>query len=70
MEWIKILGNDDKPNYYKGVIIFADGKIHYDWHRLSDGDDEYYGSLNTDLIIDSSKVTHWMPLPLIEPPKN
>lgn len=63
MEWIKIVNRDDKPNYYKGVIIFADGKIYCDWHRLSDGDSEFYGSLKTDLIIDGDKVTHWILMP-------
>lgn len=59
MGWKRILTYDDKPNYYKPVKIIADGKVHNDWHRLSDGDSEYYGSLNTNLIIDGDTVTHW-----------
>ena len=67
MSWKKILTNDDKPVYYKPVIIFAKNKIQYKWHRLSDGDNEYYGSLDTDIIIPGEDVTHWREL--VEPPK-
>lgn len=59
MAWKRILTYDDKPNYYHGVKIFVNGTVYYDWHRLSDGEDEYYGSLNTNIIIDSAGVTHW-----------
>lgn len=57
--WISV--KDEKPVYYKGVIIFDGEKIHYEWHRLADEEGEFYGSTNTDRIIE--KVTHWMPLP-------
>ena len=65
--WKKITTREDKPKYYKPVIIFANNKIHYDWHRLSDGEYEYYGSLNTDVIIPGEEVTHYAEL--IKPPK-
>lgn len=61
--WISI--NDEKPIYNKAVIIFDGKDIHYEWHRLADEDGEFYGSLNTDRMIEH--VTHWMPLP--EKPK-
>ena len=64
----KIITNDDVPPYYKDVIIIANGKIHYQWHRLSNGEDEFYGSLLTDLIILGKDVTHWRDL--LEMPEN
>lgn len=67
MEWKRIITKEDKPEYFHGVIIFAKGEVCYDWHRLSNGDSEYYGSLDTDRIIPSSEVTHWMEL--LQPPK-
>lgn len=63
MEWISI--QDEKPTYYKAVIIFDGEKIYYEWHRMADEHGEFYASLNTDRIIEN--VTHWMSLP--EKPK-
>lgn len=63
MEWISV--NDEKPIYYKSVIIFDGTNIHYEWHRVADEDGEYYVSLNTDRIIEN--VTYWMYVP--EKPK-
>ena len=61
MSWIKILTYEDKPNYYKPVTIFANNKIYYERARVcGDDDDEYYTSLDTDIIIPSEEVTHWM----------
>lgn len=58
-EWISVY--DEKPIYYKAVIIFDGNKIHYEWHRMVDEHGEFYASLNTDRIIEN--VTHWMLLP-------
>jgi len=67
MSWKKILIHDDKPVYYKPVIIFAKNKVCYKWHRVSNGEDEYYCSQDTDAIIPGEEVTHWREL--VEPPK-
>ena len=64
----KIETGDDLPPYYKNVILIANEKIYYEWHRLSNGEKEFYGSLWTDLIIDAKDVTHWMDL--LELPEN
>lgn len=63
MEWISV--KDEKPTYYKGVIIFDGKNIYYDWHRMADEEGEFYGSMNTNKIIET--ITHWRPL--LEPPK-
>lgn len=63
MEWIST--KDEKPIYYKAVIIFDGVKIHYEWHRIADEHGECYVSLNTNQIIEN--VKYWMPLP--EKPK-
>lgn len=57
-EWISV--KDEKPTYYKSVIIFDGNKIHYEWHRMVDEHGECYVSLNTDRIVEN--VTHWRPL--------
>lgn len=50
----------EKPDYYRNVTIFCDdGSVLSEWHRLSDGENEYYGSLNTDSIIPSNEVIKW-----------
>ena len=63
IKWNKITTSDTEPNYYHNVMIVANGKIYYEFHRLSNGDDIYYGSLNTDKIIYANEVTHWAELP-------
>ena len=67
-EFKKIVTHDDVPPYYKDVILIANGKIYYQWHRLGNGENEFYGSLLTDLIIDGKDVTHWRDL--LELPEN
>lgn len=63
MKWKTILTDDDKPNYYHGVKIIIKGIVYNGWHRLSSDDgDEYYGSINTDVLLDSQVVTHWSEL--------
>lgn len=62
--WISVA--DEKPTYYKSVIIFDGSKVHYEWHRMADEHGEIYVSLNTDRIIEG--VTHWRPL--LEGPKS
>ncbi len=64
MNWINT--KDQVPDYYKVVIVFDGCNIYYEYHRLSNGEDEYYGNTNNDFII--YEVTHWMPLP--EKPKS
>jgi len=63
--WISI--KEQKPDLYINLIIFDGEKIHYEWHRLVDEDGEFYGSLDTDKIIE--RITHWMPLPEMQFPK-
>lgn len=63
MDWISI--KDEKPTYYKSVIIFDGKKIYYEWHRMVDENGEFFASLNTEKIIED--VTHWRPL--LENPK-
>ena len=56
-EWISM--DEEKPTYYTPVDImikFADTVLE-DFHRLSDGDHEYYASLKSDRII--SNPSHW-----------
>ena len=56
-EWIPM--EKEKPTYYTPVDImikFADTVLE-DFHRLSDGDHDYYASLKSDRII--SNPSHW-----------
>ena len=63
MNWI--LTEDREPDYYKNVTIFIeDGSVLSEWHRLSDGEKTYYGSLNTDAIIPANEVIKWIELSL------
>ena len=61
MKWKRILINDDKPDYYHGVKIIVNGIVYNDWHKLSDGENEYYGPMDTSSLI-TEKVTHWTEL--------
>ncbi len=64
-EWIDV--KDIKPDYYKQVIIFTNrGKILYEWHRLNDGEYDFYANLNNGDLLGINEVTHWMPT--IKPP--
>lgn len=58
MKWISI--KSEKPIWYKNIDIKVGGKVKLNWHRLNgDNNDIYYGSLETDEIIDETNVTHW-----------
>lgn len=59
MNWINI--NDEKPTWYQNVELkVKGGKVEQHWHRLcGDWDNVYYGSLETNKIIDEEDVTHW-----------
>ena len=50
---------EDEPDYYKNVDIIVNGVVHENWHRLSNGESCYYGSLETNTIIPAEEVTHW-----------
>lgn len=54
-EWIDV--HVQKPDYYKNVMVIDKGNIYHNFHRLSDGESEYYGSLETDKIL--TEVSHW-----------
>ena len=73
MKWIDI--NKQTPVWYANVelklIVRNDNinskledncVIRHNWHRLSNGDETYYGSLETDEIIYETEVSHWRPL--------
>ena len=61
--------NKEKPVYYCPVNITVstpigvDGTVRFerleDWHRLSDGDNDFYGNDKNDRVIFQSEVTHW-----------
>lgn len=58
MKWIDI--KKEKPFWYTNVEIKVNGIAMKNWHRLTDGMDSiYYGSLETDEIINEDDVTHW-----------
>ncbi len=57
MNWIDI--NKEQPEWYTNVELKVDGKTEQHWHRLSDGEVIYYGSLQTDRIIYENEVSHW-----------
>lgn len=58
MHWIDI--NEQKPEYYTNVTIDTGEEILENFHRLSDGDTEYYGSLETNKIV--FKIVKWRPI--------
>jgi len=61
LDWVDI--NEEQPTWYSNVELKVDGVIRQNWHRLSGDDNEiYYGSLETDEIINEESVTHWRPL--------
>ena len=56
--WIDI--TKERPPYYSPVDILDEDQVaHEDWHRLSDGEREYYGNLNDNRIISGTAITHW-----------
>lgn len=57
--WIDL--NDEKPAYYASVDILTDSQILEDWHRLSDGDHEFYANLRNNSIV--YNPTHWRKRP-------
>lgn len=60
MNWIDI--NKEQPVWYSNVELMVDGKVEQHWHRLTDGDIVYYGSLKTNRIILENDVSHWRQL--------
>lgn len=57
--WIRTA--DSQPEYYRNVLItLKDGSILDNWHRVSDGEKDYYCSPNTDAIIMADDVVKYM----------
>jgi hypothetical protein len=61
MEWISV--KDDKPEYYKDVLVYINSGIRIAW-RGNDGEKDMWTIFPTDILIHPE---FWMPLP--EPPK-
>jgi len=66
-DWIQTLF--EKPPYYTPIDIWDGKKTLMNWHRLSDGDNEFYANLKDNKIIDSNHVTYWRKLPGVKYPK-
>lgn len=60
MKWIDI--SKEKPIWYSNVELKVNDVVKQHWHRLTDGETVYYGSLETDEIIYEKEVSHWRPL--------
>ena len=59
-EWISV--NLNKPPYYTPVdVLDINMNVWEDWHRLSDGDKDYYCNPRTDHL--TQNVTHWRKRP-------
>jgi len=57
MNWIDI--NKEQPEWYTNIELMVGGKVEQHWHKLTDGEVIYYGSLQTDRIIYENEVSHW-----------
>jgi hypothetical protein len=55
LPWTSIL--DELPPYYIPVDIYVNGDVHEDWHRVSNGEIDYYCNSRDDKI--TTFVTHW-----------
>jgi len=58
--WTNIL--KELPRYYDNIhIMLTNGETLMNWHRLSNGEQEFYGSMETDRIIAEDEVVCWQP---------
>ena len=60
VDWTSI--DYEQPIWYKDVEVLTDGKVKSNFHRLSDGENIYYGTLESDEIIHEKSITHWREL--------
>jgi hypothetical protein len=58
-DWIAI--EDEKPPYYSPIDMWDGKELYEDWHRLSNGDHDYYASLWDNKI--KRHITHWAKRP-------
>jgi len=60
-EWISLEYGDEKPPYYSPIDIWDGKELYENWHRVSNGQYDYYCNQRDNRIV--RHVTHWAKLP-------